>query len=131
MSTATDNRTEALHQRYAKYAVKFVNDSGGAMPTDMNLDRVLAGCVRPAHPEEYAAIREHVNTYLDGREARGRDVRAALRERADSYASDARKFADMRRLGQTTDVLTGEDCQRYATMCGAIAEELRKVADAL
>ena len=47
MSTATDSRTEALHQRYQKYAVKFVLDAApGEEPTDANLTRVLGRCVR-------------------------------------------------------------------------------------
>ena len=52
------------------------------------------------------------------------DAKAALGKRAGSYASDARKFLDAATLG--TPVLTPEDDARWASICGVIADELRK-----
>ena len=76
--TATQER---LENAYAKYAMKFVTDAPGMMPTDARLAEVLAGCTRPPKPGEYVSIREHVFTYLDGRESKRRDAKAALLER--------------------------------------------------
>jgi hypothetical protein len=123
---------EATQRRYQKYAVRFVLDAApGEDASAANLARVLGGCVRPPRPFEYPAIRMHVDTYRMAQMSGADAVRDTLRDRAESYASDARKFADMPKLGQTSDVLTGEDCKRFAAMYRTIADELRKVAASL
>ena len=53
------SREQMLKQRLMGYALKFVNDSDAA-PTDENLESVLDHCVRPAHADEYPAIRQNV-----------------------------------------------------------------------
>jgi hypothetical protein len=50
-----------------------------------------------------------------------------LRERAESYASDARKFGDAEKLGRPI-MGAGEDA-RYAVMYRIVAGELRKAAE--
>jgi len=120
MSTAIE---EAIQNRYAKYAVKFANDAPGMMPTDARLAEVLAGCARPPKPEELPAIRQLLNTYLDGRESKGRDTRAALLERAEFYATKAQQFAGPEHAGEA---------QRwYIAYNRDMARELRQVAASL
>ena len=51
---------------------------------------------------------------------------AGLRERAESYARDARTFRDAAQLGQP--VVSAEHDARWATVYSVIADELRKVA---
>jgi hypothetical protein len=121
MSSAIE---EAIQNRYAKYAVKFANDAPGMMPTDARLAEVLANCARPPKPEEFPAIRQLLNTYLDGRESKGRDARAALLERAEAYASKARQF---------TGPEHGSDGEArwYIAYNRDMAGELRKVAASL
>lgn len=53
------SRATALASRYVAYAMMFVNGSEAA-PDDEELSRVLAGCVRAPHPEEYPKIRREV-----------------------------------------------------------------------
>jgi hypothetical protein len=118
----------AIENRYARYAKKFVNDTGAPDTADATLAAALAGCARPPDPDEYPAIRGHIATYLDGKAAGLRDLRAALLERAESYSGDARKFSDM---PSKPGVLTDSESKRYAIMYRTIAGELRKVAASL
>ena len=58
-----------------------------------------------------------------------RDVARVLGERAESYASDARKFRDISAAGD--GVLSATGAQRYASAYQVVADELRKVRTAL
>jgi hypothetical protein len=49
-----------------------------------------------------------------------------IRERAETYASDARKFRDSVKLG--SPILTPEMCDYWARCYSVVADELRKVA---
>ena len=65
-------KIDALDRRNSGYAAKYVNDSDQE-PTDANLKRVLARCVRAPRPEDYPAIRHHVAAFRVTRgEADGR-----------------------------------------------------------
>ena len=57
------------------------------------------------------------------------EVKGQLTERAESYASDARKFRDAGKLGQP--IVSAEHDARWATSYQVIADELRKVAAGL
>ena len=131
MTYAPASEQDAREHRNMRYAMKFVNESS-AEPDNANLAAVLASCGRKPEPGEYPFIRRHVHTFRDGRARERRDVKGELLDRAESYASDARKFADM----NSTDIhaeryVSPEDCKRYAAMYRTIAEELRKVAASL
>ncbi len=53
------SRATALASRHVAYAMMFVNGSEAA-PGDEELERVLSGCVRAPHPDEYPKIRREV-----------------------------------------------------------------------
>jgi hypothetical protein len=61
-------RGEALRRLHVKYAIRFALESGGALPSDGNLKRVLDRCVRPARAAEYPRIRVYVHAYRADRE---------------------------------------------------------------
>ena len=133
MSTMTEaigpgtRHLEALQRRYQGYAVRFVLDCGkdgcapaNAEPTDANLALTLGGCVRAPKAEDYPAIRLHVDTCRMGLMSGTDAVKDVLHDRAESYARDAARFADM-----------GGENERWAPMYRTIADELRKVAASL
>lgn len=68
--------------------------------------------------------------YRNIRPERSYQVRTvrALRDRAESYAMDARKFADSVRLAGGPLTGSVESDQRYALIYRTVAGELRKVA---
>jgi hypothetical protein len=103
-------RATALTARRVKYAMQFVNGSEDE-PTDEELERVLSGCVRAPHPDEYADIRLEVEAWRvcgltrdelaeleDDREAwsitRGHLQRIAGRKLTDEEVAQAVKSID-------------------------------------
>ena len=60
---------------------------------------------------------------------RDRGSLRTLRARAESYASDARRFRDAAKLGNP--IISGEHDTRWATVYSVVADELRKCADAI
>lgn len=69
---AAERRAARLDGLCRRYAVKFDRDwtmdrhaarGVTAEPTDANLAMVLDGCARAPRPEEYPAIRRHVQVY--------------------------------------------------------------------
>jgi len=118
---------EALQQRHQSYAIHFVLGCGmdgraeaNAEPTDENIALTLSTCVRPPRPDEYPAIRQHVDTYRMGLMSGTDAVRDVLHDRAESYARDAVRFAEM-----------GGENERWAPMYRVIADELRKIRASL
>lgn len=120
-------RREWLAQRYA---IRFDLDAGrGEEPTDASLTDVLSRCVRAPTPDEYPAIRAHLDTYRMGKMSAAAAVRDKLAGLAESYSRDARRFHDAAILMQP--VTSKEEDTRNANLYSAIAGELRKVAASL
>ena len=83
---------------------------------------------KPKRPESCPHCREAVTYYTDP-EGVWAECAGQLTERAESYASDARKFRDAGKLGQP--IVSAEHDARWATSYQVIADELRKVAAGL
>ena len=119
---AENGRTERREQRHQKYAVRFVLDCGmngraedpSAEPTDENLAKTLGSVVRPPRPDEYPAIRMHVDTYRMAQMSATDAVRDKLTGLADWYETEAPIDPNLRTL-----------------LNRRIADELRKFAASL
>lgn len=87
------SRATALAGRYVAYAMVFINDPTAGDPTDEELERVLAGCVRAPRPEDYAPISAEVRAWR----AWGLTV-AELKELADETPVWAVTRGDLNRI---------------------------------
>jgi hypothetical protein len=79
-------------------------------------------------PDKQDRTNEKRGTTMTTTEETAASVRAGLRVRADTYASDARKFRDAGKLGQP--IISEDHDARWAACYQVIADELRKAAAA-